>query len=81
MLIKIRILAAHLCAHSCTICGSNVMTTNEGSESVQGKVVLASGCLDGDACVEFRPERKVYCKDKCGWVEVGAETEKAEGMV
>jgi hypothetical protein len=36
---------------------------------VKGKVVRASGCLDGNVCIEFRPEREIYYKDKCGWVE------------
>lgn len=63
----------------CNVCGSNVITTNEESEFVKGKVIVMSGCLDGDA--KFEPKQEFYCKDKCAWMEIRTATETFEGMV
>jgi hypothetical protein len=63
----------------CSVCGSNVVTTNEGSAFVRGKVIVMSGCLDGDGG-EFMPELEFYEKDKCAWMRVLVETQKFEGM-
>jgi hypothetical protein len=55
------------------------VTTNEGSAFVRGKVIVMSGCLDGDGG-EFMPELEFYEKDKCAWMRVLVETQKFEGM-
>ena len=62
----------------CSICGSNVITTNEQSDFVRGHVIVMSGCLDDEA--KFVPKQEFYCKDKCGFVDVKMRTQKFEGM-
>jgi hypothetical protein len=62
----------------CSVCGSNVITTNESSDFVRGHVIVMSGCLDDDAT--FQPKQEFYCKDKCGWMEILVGTQKFNGM-
>jgi hypothetical protein len=63
----------------CSICGSNVITTNETSDFVKGHVIVMSGCLDGET--KFEPKQEFYCKDRCGWMDVTLDTQKFQGMV
>lgn len=63
----------------CSICGSNVITTNELSDLVRGHVIVMSGCLDGET--KFEPRHEFFCKDKCGWMDILVETQKFESMV
>ncbi|KAF2819888.1 DUF636 domain protein [Ophiobolus disseminans] len=62
----------------CSVCGSNVITTNEQSDFVRGNVIVMSGCLEG--VTSFEPELEFYCKDKCGFVDVKTKTQKYEKM-
>lgn len=63
----------------CSICGINVITTNEGSEFVKGKVIVMSGCLDVKD--EFPLQQDIYCRDRCAWMEVLSRTKRYDGMV
>ena len=68
----------------CSICGSNIITTNELNDFVRGHVIVMSGCLERagkEGEVNFEPRQEFYCKNKRGWIEVKGTTEKFEGMV
>lgn len=56
-----------------------MITTNETSEFVKGKVIVMTGCLDGDVQVE--PKQEFYVKDRCAWIGVLDGTQKFQGMV
>ncbi|KAF1913617.1 DUF636 domain protein [Ampelomyces quisqualis] len=47
----------------CSVCGSNVLATNESSPYVRGYVIIMTGCLDGD--FTFEPSVEYFCKDRC----------------
>ncbi|PVH94668.1 DUF636 domain protein [Periconia macrospinosa] len=68
----------------CSVCGSNILSTNDSHDLVKDLVIITSGCLDGwptgEGEKEFRPVQEYYCKRKVEWVRVLGETKEFEGM-
>jgi hypothetical protein len=68
----------------CSVCGSNVITTNETNDSVRGHVIVMAGGIDKEDVAQktrpFAPQQEFYCSNKPDWYKVIPDTVKFDGM-
>ena len=61
----------------CSNCGSPVLF---GGPSAPDRIAVASGTIDGDIPLSWKPDKEFFCKDRARWLGPVEETQCFEGM-